>query len=128
MTKVQVTLTKAEVTGEGQRSHKINSWWYLLKHETYRHHTKVQYKKRHLMTSAFLTLTTGQGHTTRSNFTDVEVSAFSECFLFWLWFFFLFLFSLHWILSYDIKLKYLRSLIYSCLFFRCTSLANAQSG
>ena len=44
--------------------------------------TKVQYKKRHLMTSAFLTLMKGQGHTTRSNVTDVEVSAFSECFLF----------------------------------------------
>ena len=29
------------------------------------------------MTSAFLTLTKGQGHTTGSNVTDVEVSAFS---------------------------------------------------
>ena len=34
------------------------------------------------MTSAFLTLTKGQGHATRSKVTDVEVSAFSECFLF----------------------------------------------
>ena len=34
------------------------------------------------MTSAFLTFTKGQGHTTRSKVTDVEVSAFSECFLF----------------------------------------------
>ena len=34
------------------------------------------------MTSAFLTLTKGQGHSTRSKVTDVEVSAFSECFLF----------------------------------------------
>ena len=33
------------------------------------------------MTSAFLTLRKGQDHTTRSNVTDVEVSAFSECFL-----------------------------------------------
>ena len=33
------------------------------------------------MTSAFLTLMKGQGHTTRSKVTDVEVSAFSECFL-----------------------------------------------
>ena len=33
------------------------------------------------MTPAFLTLTKGQGHTTRSKITDVEVSAFSECFL-----------------------------------------------
>ena len=33
------------------------------------------------MTSAFLTLTKGQGHTTTSKVTDVEVSAFSECFL-----------------------------------------------
>ena len=30
------------------------------------------------MTSAFLTLTKGEGHTTRSKVTDVEVSAFSE--------------------------------------------------
>ena len=39
------------------------------------------------MTSAFLTLIKGQGHTTRSKVTDVEVSAFSECFLLctWLW-------------------------------------------
>ena len=44
--------------------------------------TKVQYNKRHLMTSAFLTLTKDQGHTTRSKVTDVEVSAFSKCFLF----------------------------------------------
>ena len=36
------------------------------------------------MTSAFLTLTKGQGHTTRSKVTDVEVSAFSECFLLYL--------------------------------------------
>ena len=50
--------------------------------------TKVQYNKQHLMTSAFLTLTKGQGHTTRSMVTDVEVSAFCECFL--LCFFFLF--------------------------------------
>ena len=42
------------------------------------------------MTTAFLTLTTGQGHTTRSNVTAVEVSAFSECFLFSLFFFFFF--------------------------------------
>ena len=34
------------------------------------------------MTSAFLTLTICQGHTIRSKVTDVEVSAFSECFLF----------------------------------------------
>ena len=34
------------------------------------------------MTSAFLTLANGQGHTIRSKVTDVEVSAFSECFLF----------------------------------------------
>ena len=34
------------------------------------------------MTSAFFTLTKGQGHTTMSNVTDVEVSAFSEWFLF----------------------------------------------
>ena len=34
------------------------------------------------MTSAFLTLTKGQGHTTTSKVIDVEVSAFSECFLF----------------------------------------------
>ena len=39
------------------------------------------------MTSAFLTLTKGQGHTTRSKVTDVEVSAFSECFLFFFFFF-----------------------------------------
>ena len=35
------------------------------------------------MTSAFKTLTIGQGHTTRSKVTDVEVSAFSEWFLFY---------------------------------------------
>ena len=34
------------------------------------------------MTSAFLTLRKGHGQTTRSSVTDVEVSAFSECFLF----------------------------------------------
>ena len=34
------------------------------------------------MTAASLTLTKGQGHTTRSKVTDVEVSAFSKCFLF----------------------------------------------
>ena len=34
------------------------------------------------MSSAFLTLTKGQGHTTRSKVTEYEVSAFSECFLF----------------------------------------------
>ena len=39
------------------------------------------------MTSAFLTLTKGQGHTTRSTVTDVEVSAFSECFLFFFCYF-----------------------------------------
>ena len=43
--------------------------------------TKVQYNKRHRMRSAFLTLTKGQGHIARSKVTDVEVSAFSECFL-----------------------------------------------
>ena len=43
--------------------------------------TKVQYNTRHLMISAFLTLTKGQGSTTRSKVTDVEMSAFSECFL-----------------------------------------------
>ena len=32
------------------------------------------------MTSAVLTLTKGQGHTISSKVTDVEVSAFSECF------------------------------------------------
>ena len=40
------------------------------------------------MTSAFLTLMKGQGHTTRSKVTVVEVSAFSECFLFFCFFFF----------------------------------------
>ena len=54
--------------------------------------TKVQYNKRHLMTLAFLTLTKGQDHTTRSKVTDMEVFAFSECFL--LSFFFSFSFSL----------------------------------
>ena len=44
--------------------------------------TKVQYNKQRLITLAFLTLTKGQGHTSRSKDTDVEVSAFSECFLF----------------------------------------------
>ena len=34
------------------------------------------------MASAFLTLTKGQSHTTRSNVTYVEVSAFSEGFFF----------------------------------------------
>ena len=29
-----------KVTGEGQRSHKINKWWYLIKHQT--NGTKVQ--------------------------------------------------------------------------------------
>ena len=43
---------------------------------------KVQYNKQHLMTSAFWILTKGQGHTIRSKITDVEMSAFSECFLF----------------------------------------------
>ena len=33
------------------------------------------------MTSDCLTLTKGQGHTTRSKVTDVEVFEFSECFL-----------------------------------------------
>ena len=51
--------------------------------------TKVHYKKRHLMTSAFFTLRKGQGHTTRSNVTDVEVSAFTECFLFFHIFFYI---------------------------------------
>ena len=31
-------------------------------------------------------MTKGQGHTTRSKVTDVEVSAFSECFLFFFFF------------------------------------------
>ena len=44
--------------------------------------TKVQYNKRNLMTSDFLTLKKGQGHTTSSKVTDMEVSAFSEFFLF----------------------------------------------
>ena len=35
-----------------------------------------------LYVSAFLTLTKGQGHNSRSKVIDVEVSAFSECFLF----------------------------------------------
>ena len=34
------------------------------------------------MTSAFLTLTKDQGHSTSSKVTDVEISALSECFLF----------------------------------------------
>ena len=37
---------------------------------------------QHRITLAFLTLTKRQGHTWRSNITDVEESAFSECFLF----------------------------------------------
>ena len=46
------------------------------------------------MTSAFLTLTKGQGHTTMSKVTDVEVSAFSEFFfLFFLAFYLYFCFS-----------------------------------
>ena len=43
--------------------------------------TKVKYNQRHLMTSVFLTLTNGQGLTTRSKVIDVQVSAFSERFL-----------------------------------------------
>ena len=35
--------------------------------------TKVQHNKQHLMTEAFLTLTSGQGHNSRSKVTDVEV-------------------------------------------------------
>ena len=46
--------------------------------------TKEQYNKRHLMTSAFLTLRKGIGLITRSMVTDVEVSAFSECFFFFI--------------------------------------------
>ena len=34
------------------------------------------------MTSAFLTFTQDQGHLSRSNVKDVEVSAFPECVLF----------------------------------------------
>ena len=64
--------------------------------------TKVQYKKRHLMTSAFLTLTIDQGHITRSKVTDVDVSAFSECFL-------LFIFLINDALSFCCLLKYILS-------------------
>ena len=62
----------------------MNNRWYLIsiKPKDIISGTKVQYQKRHLMTSAFFTLTIGQGHTTWLKVTDVEVSAFSECFLF----------------------------------------------
>ena len=33
---------KLKVTGEGQMSHKINKWWFLVKHYTQRHHTWYQ--------------------------------------------------------------------------------------
>ena len=39
------------------------------------------------MTASFLTLTKGQDQTSKSKVTDVEVSAFSECFLFLILFF-----------------------------------------
>ena len=55
--------------------------------------TKVHYNMGHLMTSAFLTLTKGQGHT-RSKVTDVELSAFSECFFFFFSFFILIIWAI----------------------------------
>ena len=33
---------KFKVTGEGQRSQKMNKWWFLVKHKTHRHHTWYQ--------------------------------------------------------------------------------------
>ena len=72
--------------------------------------TKVQYNKGHLMTSAFLTLTKGQDHTTRSKVKDVEVSAFSECFLSILFYSILF----YSILFYSILFY---SILYYCTIF-----------
>ena len=55
---------------------------------TYRHHTWYQAGTIQQATSnyvsLFLTLTYGQGHNSRSKVTDMEVSAFSECFLLFL--------------------------------------------
>ena len=47
--------------------------------------TKVQYNKQHLITLAFLILTEGR-HKSWSKVTDVELSAFFECFLFSIFF------------------------------------------
>ena len=49
MIEMKVTL---KVTGEGQRSQKMNLWSYVVNYYTHRHHTWYQckYNKRHLMT------------------------------------------------------------------------------
>ena len=60
---------------------------------------------------AILTLMKGKGHTTRSKVTDVEVSAFSECFLFCYFFF------LH---SFFSESKFVTLSLSILLFFTCT--------
>ena len=78
---MKVTLTDDE--GHRQRS-KVTKWTYGHMSQTITltdiiPGTKIQFNtsKWH----ANLTLTLGQGHNSRSKVTDVEVSAFSECFL-----------------------------------------------
>ena len=66
------------------KGHQKRNHWHILQTITRTDiipDTKVQYNKRHLMASAFLTLRQSQSHTSRSNVTDVEVSALSECLL-----------------------------------------------
>ena len=56
----KIKIVIAEVTGKGQRSNEITKWLYLVMYQTHRHHTwykKVQFKKQHLMTTIFFTLT-----------------------------------------------------------------------
>ena len=83
MMKEQVTLTKAE--GHKWRS-KVTQNKEMVVLRSFKPiviipGTEVQNNKRHLMTSTFLTFMKGQGQTTRSKVTDVEVFAFSECLL-----------------------------------------------
>ena len=78
---------KLKVTGEGQMSHEINKWLYLVKYQTHRHHTWYQGTIQ-LVTfnSGFLNLMKGQGHTSRSKtwkcLRSVNASCSRYCVLF----------------------------------------------
>ena len=69
-----------KVTCEGHmRRSKKNLWSYLAKYHTHRHHTRYQGTIQQV-TSNDISLF-DLGHKSRSKVTDVEVSAFSVCFL-----------------------------------------------
>ena len=79
---IKMKVTLADDEGHRRRSKVIKNELMTISRKLLHSQTLYLVPRYKTISDIFLTLTEGQGHNSRSKVTDVEVSAFSECFLF----------------------------------------------